>query len=63
MARGPRKTKPGTSMGGLEETPARKKRRAKARKREEQRWAAKAGPMKVYYRDPATGDGRKQPPS
>jgi hypothetical protein len=50
-------------MGGLEETPARKKRRAKARKREEQRWAAKAGPMKVYYRDPATGDGRKQPPS
>jgi hypothetical protein len=63
MARGPRKSKPGVSMGGLEETPARKKRRAKVRKREEQRWAAKAGPVKVYYRDSETGEEREQPPS
>jgi hypothetical protein len=64
VARGPRKAKPGTSMGGLEETPARKKRRAKARKREEQRWAAKSGPVTVYYRDSETGEEhRGQPPA
>jgi hypothetical protein len=56
VARGSRKAKIGTSMGGLEETPARKKRGAKARKRQEERWAAKAGPVKVYYRDPVTGE-------
>jgi hypothetical protein len=63
MARGPRKAKIGTTMGGLEETPERKKRRAKARKKQEQRWAAKSGPVKVYYRDPVTGEEREQPPS
>jgi hypothetical protein len=62
MAHGPRKAKIGTSMGGLEETPARKKRRAKARKRQEERWAAKAGPVKVYYRKPVTGEEREGPP-
>ena len=41
---------------------ARKKRRAKARKRQEKRWAAKAGPVKVYYRDPVTGEERERPP-
>jgi hypothetical protein len=50
-------------MGGLEETPSRKKRRAKARKRKEQRWAAKAGPVTVYYRDSETGEEREQPPA
>jgi hypothetical protein len=50
-------------MGGLEVTPARKKRRAKARKAEEQRWAAKAGPVKAYYRDPVTGEESEKPAS
>jgi hypothetical protein len=50
-------------MGGLDETPARTKRRAKARKKQEERWAAKSGPVKVYYRDPVTGEEREQPPS
>jgi hypothetical protein len=63
MARGPRKAKPGVSMGGLEETPARKKRRTKARRREEQRWAAKAGPVTIYHRDSETGEEREPPAS
>jgi hypothetical protein len=50
-------------MGGLEETPARTKRRAKARKREEQRWAAKASPVTIHYRDPETGEERQHPPA
>jgi hypothetical protein len=50
-------------MGGLDESPGRKKRRAKARKRQEERWAAKAGPLKIYYRDPVTGEPREQPPA
>src|SRR4051794_40200331 len=58
MAQGPRKSKIGTTMGGLEETPARKKRRAKVRKLKEERWAAKSGPVTVYYRDPLTGEER-----
>jgi hypothetical protein len=62
MARGPRKSKSGTSMGWVNESPARKKRRAKARKAQEARWAAKAGPLKVYYRDPVTGEEREQQP-
>jgi len=39
-------------MGWASESPARKKRRQKTRKAQEERWAAKAGPLKVYYRDP-----------
>jgi hypothetical protein len=62
MPSGPRKTKTGTAMGGLEETPERKKRRAKARKRQEKRWAAKAGPVKVYYRNPKSGEECDQTP-
>lgn len=49
-------------MGGLEETPERKTRRANARKWQEKRWAAKAGPVKVYYRDPKSGEERDQTP-
>ena len=30
--------------------------------REEERWAAKAGPLKVYYRDATTGEEREAPP-
>lgn len=52
----------GASMGGLEETPQKKKRRAKARKRQEERWAAKSDPVKVYYRDLVTGEERPEPP-
>jgi hypothetical protein len=63
MARGPRKTKIGTPMGGLEETPARKKRRAKARRRQEERWAAKAGTVEIYYRGPVSGEEGERPPA
>jgi hypothetical protein len=62
VASGPRKPKTGTSMGWTSESPARKKRRAEARKAQEARWVAKARPLKVYYRDPITGEGREQPP-
>jgi ribosomal protein L15 len=62
MARGPRKTKIGTSMNGLEGTSARGRSGAKARKQQEERWAAKAGPVKVYYRNPVTGEERERPP-
>jgi hypothetical protein len=40
-----------------------KQRRPKARKAQEERWAAKAGPLKVYYRDLATGEERSEKPS
>ncbi len=58
MAKGPRKTPPGVSMGGLEVTPARRKRERRRRAAEERRWAAKAGPVKVYRRvdEPPHGD-------
>jgi len=54
MAKGPRKGKPGTSMGGLETTPARRKRDAKRLRTQEQAWAAKASPVKTYFVDPDT---------
>jgi hypothetical protein len=60
VAGGPQKPKTGTHLR-LEEAPDRKKRRAKVRKNEEQRWAAKAGPVKIYYRDPVTGEEREEP--
>jgi hypothetical protein len=41
-------------MGWTSESPA--------RKAQEERWAAKAGPLKVYYRNPATGEERERPP-
>jgi hypothetical protein len=39
-------------MGGLEVSPERRKRETKKRKRQEERWAAKSGPVTVY-RDPS----------
>jgi hypothetical protein len=42
----------GASMGGLEKSPARRKREAVRRRREEARWAAKSGPV-VSYVDPS----------
>jgi hypothetical protein len=39
-------------MGGLEVTPPRRKLEAKRRKRQEQAWAAKAGPVTVTF-DPS----------
>jgi hypothetical protein len=43
----PNTGKPGVSMGGLDSSPARRKRDRKERKREEERWAAKSGPVVV----------------
>jgi hypothetical protein len=37
----------GTSMQGIETSPARKRRRAAARRRQEARWASLAGPVTV----------------
>jgi hypothetical protein len=62
MARGPRKPKTGIPMAGLDETPERQKEERKARRRQEERWAAKSGPVKVYHRDPKTGEEREGPP-
>lgn len=39
-------------MGGLEKSPARRKRDAAKRRRQEERWAAKSGPV-VSYIDPS----------
>ena len=52
MAKGPRGKKPGISMGGLDTSPARRKRQRKKRAAEEKRWASKSGPVQVYFRDP-----------
>ena len=47
----------GTSMGAIQSTnPDYLKRRAKWRQRQEARWAAKSGPVYVYYRTP---DGKE----
>jgi hypothetical protein len=37
----------GTSLGGTEQSPARRKRQAAKRRAEERRWAAKSGPVTV----------------
>jgi hypothetical protein len=37
----------GTSLGGVETTPSRRKRDARRRRDEEARWAALAGPVEV----------------
>ena len=39
--------KTGGATGGMEYSPAKAKRRAAARKGQERRWAAKAGPVEV----------------
>jgi hypothetical protein len=41
--------KHGVSMGGLEVTPARQKREAKKRRRQEKKWTEKSGPVTVYF--------------
>jgi hypothetical protein len=38
-------------MNGLEVSAERRKRDAKLRRRQEERWAAKSGPVTVYYRE------------
>ena len=40
--------KTGGATGGMEYSPGRVRRRAAARKGEERRWAAKAGPVEVH---------------
>jgi hypothetical protein len=49
---GGKKGNTGASMGGVEVSRERRKRDAKKRKRQEERWAAKSGPVTVY-RDPS----------
>jgi hypothetical protein len=46
--------KQGVSTAGMEYSPARAKRKANARKRQDKRWEAKAGPVTVTFVDPAT---------
>ena len=47
----------GTSMGSYPTvSKSKRKRMDRARKREEQRWASKAGPVTVYKLDPETGE-------
>ena len=41
------KGKQGVSTGGIEKSPARRKREAAKRKRQEDRWAARSGPVEV----------------
>lgn len=43
--------KTGGATGGMEYSPAKAKRRAAARKGQERRWAAKAGPVEVRQAD------------
>lgn len=42
----------GTSLGGIEFSPERKKRDAARRKRQEERWAARSGEVRVSRVDP-----------
>lgn len=51
----------GASMGGMESSPARRKRMAARRRREEARWAARSGPVTVRRVDPAPPDGKDSP--
>jgi hypothetical protein len=43
----------GTSMGGLEFSPERKKRNAERRKRQERYWASRSGEVQVSRIEPA----------
>ncbi len=52
--------KQGTSMQGLEESPARRKRGAKRRKRQEGRWAARSGEATTRTIDDLTDDERRR---
>lgn len=44
-------TKKGAGAGGMEYSPSRRRRRQKQLRAEENRWAAKAGPVTVRYLD------------
>jgi hypothetical protein len=49
----------GTSMGGVQVSPARRKRQARARRNQEQRWAEMAGPVTVTrITDKDSGESR-----
>lgn len=48
-------------MGGLEVSPERANRTRKARRRQEQRWAAKAGPVEVSFMEPANDTTAEEP--
>lgn len=46
----------GASLGGMDSSPARRKRRAAALRREEARWAARSGPVTVRKVTPEPAD-------
>lgn len=48
----------GTSLGGMEFSPERKKRNAARLKRQEERWAARSGEVRVSRVEPAKPDCR-----
>jgi hypothetical protein len=47
-----RKGRTGSSLGGAETSPERRKRDAAKRRREEKRWAKRSGPVTVRFVDP-----------
>ncbi len=51
----------GTSMGGLEFSPERKKRNAERRKRQEESWAARSGEVRVTKMDQEDSADPEQP--
>jgi hypothetical protein len=53
-----RGVKHGAPMGGLEVSPERRKREAKKRRCQEEKWAEKSGPVKVYI-DPSVTNPRQ----
>ena len=55
-------SKLGVATGTIEVSPLGRKRFAIACQREEERWAELASSVKVYYRDPATGEEHDAPP-
>ena len=48
----PKKGHTGTSLGGTEFSPDRKKRNAERRKRQEKRWASRSGEVRVIKMEP-----------
>jgi hypothetical protein len=56
MVKRARGRKFGTSMGAIELSPKKKKRLAKKRKREEERWASRSGPAVSKRIDHETGE-------
>ena len=52
----------GTSLGGMEESPERKRRRRKKRERDEKRWAHRNGPVATRQLTPEERQERGLPP-